>query len=81
MCIPKVFKASNLTIVDMHAMTLPRFGKSKQEAEDFVGSFEDAAVTRRLRIMGDDVRLFRCFPGDWQVRASSGSAYSYAGIS
>ncbi|BDA48311.1 probable APETALA2-like protein 2 at N-terminal half [Coccomyxa sp. Obi] len=43
------------------------FGKSKQEAEDFVGSFEDAAVTRRLRIMGDDVRLFRCFPSDWQV--------------
>lgn len=46
-----------------------RFGRSKQEAEDFVGSFEDAAVTKRLRIMGDDVRLFRCFPGDWQVRA------------
>lgn len=46
---------------------LRRFGRSKQEAEDFVDSFEDVSVTRRLRIMGDDVRLFRCFPGDWQV--------------
>ncbi len=36
-----------------------------------MGSFEDAAVTKRLRIMGDDVRLFRCFPGDWQARLLS----------
>ena len=44
-----------------------RFGRSKREAEDFVGSFVDVSVTQRLRIMGDDVRLFRCYPGHWQV--------------
>ncbi len=45
-----------------------RFGRSRREAEDFVGSFVDVSVTQRLRIMGDDVRLFRCYPGSWQVR-------------
>ncbi len=33
-----------------------------------MGSFVDVSVTQRLRIMGDDVRLFRCYPGSWQVR-------------
>ena len=27
-----------------------------------MNSFEDVSVTQRLRIMGDDVRLFRCEP-------------------
>lgn len=48
-------------------IALCSFGRSKQEAEDFVNAFDDVFVTRRLRIMGDDVRLFRCYPGDWQV--------------
>ena len=39
-----------------------RFGQSRKEAEGFVNSFEDVSVTQRLRIMGDDVRLFRCEP-------------------
>lgn len=25
-----------------------------------MNSFEDVSITQRLRIMGDDVRLFRC---------------------
>lgn len=36
-----------------------RFGQSRKEAESFVNSFEDVSVTQRLRMMGDDVRLFR----------------------
>ena len=44
-----------------------RFGQSRREAEDFVGSFVDVSVTQRVRVLGDDVRLFRCYPGSWQV--------------
>ena len=40
-------------------LLLCRFGQSRKEAESFVNSFEDVSVTQRLRIMGDDVRLFR----------------------
>ena len=40
-------------------LLLRRFGQSRKEAESFVNSFEDVSVTQRLRIMGDDVRLFR----------------------
>ena len=32
-----------------------------------MASFEDVSVTQRFRIMGDDVRLLRCYSGDWQV--------------
>ena len=38
---------------------LRRFGQNRKEAESFVSSFEDVSVTQRLRMMGDDVRLFR----------------------
>ena len=51
-------------------MVCGRFGRSKREAEDFVGSFVDVSITQRLRVMGDDVRLFKCYPGNWQARSS-----------
>ncbi|KAK9840583.1 hypothetical protein WJX81_002940 [Elliptochloris bilobata] len=43
------------------------FGRGKLEAEAFVGDFQDVCVMQRLRVMGDDVRMFKCYPGDWQV--------------
>jgi hypothetical protein len=46
-----------------------RFGRAKLEAEAFVGDFRDVCVMQRLRVMGDDVRLYKCYPGDWQARA------------
>ncbi len=45
-----------------------RFGRAKLEAEAFVGDFRDVCVMQRLRVMGDDVRLYKCYPGDWQAR-------------
>ena len=49
-----------------------RFGRGKLEAEAFVGDFRDVCVMQRLRVLGDDVRLFKCYPGDWQVNWSDG---------
>ncbi len=46
-----------------------RFGRGKREAEAFVGDFRDVCVMQRLRVMGDDVRLYKCYPGDWQAHA------------
>lgn len=43
------------------------FGRSARDAEAFLDSFEDVYVMRRLRIDGDNVILFKCFPGRWQV--------------
>ena len=51
-----------------------RFGRSKREAEDFVGSFVEVSITQRLRVMGDDVRLHKCYPGNWQARTALISA-------
>ena len=48
------------------------FGRGKLEAEAFVGDFRDVCVMQRLRVMGDDVRLYKCYPGDWQVRPRIG---------
>lgn len=45
-----------------------RFGRSKREAEGFVGSFVEVSITQRLRVMGDDVRLHKAYPGNWQAR-------------
>ena len=34
-----------------------------------MGDFRDVCVMQRLLLFGDDVRLFKCYPGDWQVRS------------
>jgi hypothetical protein len=39
----------------------------RQRAERFVTSFEDTYSLRRVCILGDDVRVLRCYPGQWQV--------------
>ena len=43
------------------------FGSMRQRAERFVTSFEDTYSLRRVCILGDDVRVLRCYPGQWQV--------------
>ena len=44
-----------------------RFGKGRRDAEDFVRSFEDVFFMQRRRVLGDNVRLLKCFGGKWQV--------------
>ena len=44
-----------------------RFGRAARDAEQFLSSFEEVYVMRRLRIDGDNVILFKCYPGRWQV--------------
>ena len=43
------------------------FGKSRKQAERFVASFDDVYYLRRVRVFGDDIRVLRCYPGQWQV--------------
>jgi Domain of unknown function (DUF1995) len=43
------------------------FGKARQEAEQFVKSFTDVFVMERKRINGDEVWLYKAYPGEWQV--------------
>lgn len=45
-----------------------RFGRAKADAQKFLTSFQDVYCLERVRVMGDDVRLLKCYPGDWQVR-------------
>ena len=33
-----------------------------------MGSFVEVSITQRLRVMGDDVRLHKAYPGNWQAR-------------
>jgi hypothetical protein len=35
-----------------------------------VAALEEVYCLRRVRIFGDDVRILRCYPGQWQVRCS-----------
>ncbi|KAK9807484.1 hypothetical protein WJX72_000447 [[Myrmecia] bisecta] len=43
------------------------FGRSAKESETYVKSFQDVYCLKRVRFMGDEVRLLKCYPGDWQV--------------
>ncbi|CAD7700526.1 unnamed protein product [Ostreobium quekettii] len=45
----------------------------RKEKEDFVASFTQSYCLRQYRIQGKDVRLLRCYPGDWQVCVGSGA--------
>ncbi len=70
------FSHSDASPVAMWAAAQPwifvrRFGQSRKEAESFVSSFEDVSITQRLRMMGDDVRLFRCACLDFDAQVAS----------
>lgn len=43
------------------------FGSSRRSAERFVSSLEDVYYLKRVRVLGDEVRVLRCYPGRWQV--------------
>ncbi|KAL6784659.1 hypothetical protein ACKKBF_B02690 [Auxenochlorella protothecoides x Auxenochlorella symbiontica] len=43
------------------------FGRTRKQAERFVGTCEEVYVLRRYRVFGDDVRLLRSYPSTWQL--------------
>jgi hypothetical protein len=44
------------------------FGQSAAKAEAYLGGFEASYFLQRLDIDGDDVRVLRAYPSQWQVR-------------
>ncbi|KAL4855618.1 hypothetical protein ACK3TF_003942 [Chlorella vulgaris] len=42
-------------------------GRARKAAERFVAALEEVYCLRRVRVFGDDVRILRCYPGQWQV--------------
>jgi len=47
------------------------FGRSRRAAERFVNSLEEVYYLRRVRVLGDEIRVLRCYPGRWQVHFTS----------
>ena len=45
-----------------------RFGQSAAKAEAYLRGFETSYFLQRLDIEGEDVRLLRAYPSQWQVR-------------
>ena len=44
-----------------------RFGRGRSDAEKFLAALQDVYCLERVRVLGDDIRLLKCYPGDWQV--------------
>jgi hypothetical protein len=43
------------------------FGEQRKAREEFVASFSMVYHLKQMRVMGEDVRLLKCYPGKWQV--------------
>lgn len=43
------------------------FGKNRRAAERYVASLDEIYYLRRIRVLGDEVRVLRCYPSRWQV--------------
>ena len=43
-------------------------GAGRRAAEEFVASFASVYDVKTMRMRGEEVRILRCYPGDWQVR-------------
>ncbi|KAL2632410.1 hypothetical protein R1flu_017096 [Riccia fluitans] len=43
------------------------FGSRRKNREDFVNTFQIVYCLKQLRILGEDVRLLKRYPGEWQV--------------
>lgn len=52
------------------------FGALRKAREAFVSSFVPVYSLQQLRILGEDVRVFRQYPGDWQVFVVDGAGGS-----
>ena len=50
------------------------FGPQRRRSEKFINSLEYVYYLERIRIMGDEVRVLRCYPGKWQVYWMGSSA-------
>ena len=50
------------------------FGNQRIQSEKFINSLEYVYCLERIRIMGDEVRVLRCYPGKWQVYWMGSSA-------
>lgn len=50
------------------------FGKKGEAAEVLVASFETTYCLKQMRMTGDELRLLRAYPGDWQVGWSSAAS-------
>lgn len=43
------------------------FGRSRRAAERYIDSLEETYYLKRVRVLGDELRVLRCYPGQWQV--------------
>jgi hypothetical protein len=43
------------------------FGSTRRAAERYVASLDEVYYLRRIRVLGDEVRVLRCYPSRWQV--------------
>lgn len=43
------------------------FGAQRKLREEFVATFNIVYYLKQLRILGEDVRVLKCYPGKWQV--------------
>jgi hypothetical protein len=43
------------------------FGNARRAAERYVASLDEIYYLRRIRVLGDEVRVLRCYPSRWQV--------------
>jgi len=50
------------------------FGVTRRSAERFIASLEEVYYLRRVRMLGDEVRVLHCYPGRWQVHYVRGAA-------
>jgi Domain of unknown function (DUF1995) len=58
-----------------------RFGQSAAKAEAYLRGFETSYFLQRLDIEGEDVRLLRAYPSQWQVRLPlSTTVLSFGGL-
>ncbi len=46
---------------------MARFGQRRRDAEEFLQSFQDVFFMQRRRVMGDSIRILKCFGSSWQV--------------
>ena len=52
-----------------------RFGQSAAKAEAYLQGFETSYFLQRLDIDGDDVRVLRAYPSQWQVGLLPGTLF------
>lgn len=51
-----------------------RFGQARSKAEEYLSWFETSYWLQRLEVAGDDVRVLRGYPLQWQVRPHARAA-------